>query len=125
MSTSSRGQQGQASTELALSLPVVIAMLLLIIQVGVLTATQVAVVNAARDAARISSRGGSEIETKAAAMANGLRRDRLTVQIGIDEPPGSVTARVTYRARVVIPLVNRVRPDIKVSATTVMVKEPT
>src|SRR5687767_8032990 len=48
----SRASRGQATVELAVSLPFVVAALLLVLQVGLVVRAQVLVVHAAREAAR-------------------------------------------------------------------------
>ena len=47
-----RGDEGQAAVELALVLPLVVALLLAVVQVGLIVRDQVLVVHAAREAAR-------------------------------------------------------------------------
>lgn len=117
-------QQGQASVEMALCLPLVAVMLLLIVQAGLLVVDQVAVVQAAREGARRASVDPDPAATRRAAFGGRLVPGRSTITV--DRIPGKPTlARVTVRHRSAtdVPLVGRLLPDIELAASATMAIE--
>ena len=114
--------EGQASVELALVLPIVAACLLLVVQVALVVRDQVLVVHASREAARqgaVDPSPGAPREAAAAAAA-GLAADRLDVEAQRGAVGGRVQVRVRYRSRTDVPLVGAFVPDVSLSATTTM-----
>lgn len=113
--------EGQASVELALVLPIVAACLLLVVQVALVVRDQVLVVHASREAARQGAVDPSPgAPREAAATAAGLAADRLDVEAQRGAVGGRVRVRVRYRSRTDVPLVGAFVPDVSLSATTTM-----
>ena len=115
-STSSRRSRGQATVELALAFPFVVAALLLVLQVGLVVRAQVLVVHAAREGARAAAVG------EGPPPLDGLDPARTTVElVGAGGPPGSrVTARVTYHLRTDVPLIGGFVPDLDLRGVATM-----
>jgi Flp pilus assembly protein TadG len=117
-----RGERGQATVELALVLPVVVAFALAVIQVGVLVHDQLLVTAAAREAVRAAavSESGSDAR-RAAGAIGGLAEGRLQVDVRRDAGEGGlVHVRVDYRAATDVPVVGALLPEVSLSATAVM-----
>jgi len=115
---------GQASVELALCLPVVAVLLLVVAQAGLLVADQVAVVQAAREAARRASVDPDPEAARAAALGGRLVSGRTTVLV--DRLPGRpelVRTTIRHRAATDVPIVGRVVPDIALGASATMAVE--
>ena len=99
------GQRGQSTVETALVLPVVLALLLVVVQAGLLVRDRVLVVHGARVAARAVVVDPSAAAARAALADAGL--DRFTVQVsGVGVPGGLATVTVQGRPSQV-PLVGR------------------
>ena len=117
-----RGERGQATVEVALVLPVVVAFALAVIQVGVLVHDQLLVTAAAREAVRAAavSETGSDAR-RAAGAIGGLSDGRLQVDVRRDAGEGGlVHVRVDYLAATDVPVVGPALPDVSLSATAVM-----
>jgi Flp pilus assembly protein TadG len=117
------GDEGQAAVELALVLPLVLAMLLALVQVGLLVRDQVLVIHAAREAAREVAVDGSPGagERAARAATSALRRDRLSVDSSGRSGPGSrVRVTVLYRSPTEVPLVGEAVGDLTVKGEATM-----
>ena len=113
--------EGQATVELALVLPVVAACLLLVVQVALVVRDQVLVVHASREAAREAAVDPSPgAPRRAAATAAALAADRLDVEAQRGAVGERVRVRVRYRSRTDVPLVGAFVPDVPLSATTTM-----
>lgn len=117
-----RRQHGQATVELALSLPVVMLLVLAVVQVGLLVADDVTVVAAAREAARAAAVDADPAAPQAAATAaTGLSPARLSVERGPRGSPGDLVAvTVHYRAPTEVPLIGPLLPDAQLTATARM-----
>ena len=119
--TARRSQQGQATVELVLALPVVVLALLLVIQVGLIARDQVLVVDAARQGARAAAVEGLSAAAPAARSTPGLRPDRIgvdTAEIGDD-----VEVTVRYRVPTDVPIVGLLVGDPVLTATVTMRRE--
>ena len=114
-----RADDGQATVELALVLPVLFGLVLVLVQAGLVLRDQVLAVHAAREAARVAAIDGDDAAAVAAGGgATGLDPARLTVRI---EHRGSlVVADVRYRSPLAIPLLSRVLREVDVGATVAM-----
>lgn len=123
-----RAGRGQATVELALTLPVVLVAALLVVQVGLLLRAQLLVTNAAREAARAAAVG------EPPPPPAGLDPDRTVVEIhggaGRDPPATggdaaitAVTAEVRYRCPTDVPLVGLLVPDVDLTASVTMRSE--
>ena len=115
-------QRGQASVEVALVLPLLAALALLLLQVGLLVRDQVLVTHAAREGARQAAvRDDPAAVAAAVADATALDRDRLSVEVSTRGPVGSpVRVEVTYRAPTDLPLVGHLLGDVELGATATM-----
>ena len=112
---SDRRARGQATVELAVAFPFVVAALLLVLQVGLVVRAQVLVVHAAREAARAAAVG------ERAPPPDGLDPARTTVDVLGGGGPGSrVTARVTHRLRTDAPLLGPLLPDLDLRGEATM-----
>lgn len=121
-STGSRRDRGQATVELALTMPLVCVMLLAVVQLAVVVADVLAVQLAAREGARAASVSlqGDGAAHRAATRATALR----PLQVHTVSNAGTVTVRVTYVERTTVPLIGALVPDIAVSASATMQFEP-
>lgn len=115
-----RRQQGQASVELALVLPVVVVALLAAIQVAVVGRAQLVVAHAARVGARAAA-----VDPRAGAAARAVRVAIPALkgaEVTTDTSQhGSghrlVTVRVRSRVRTDVPIVGALIPDISLDST--------
>lgn len=114
--------RGQATVELALSLPLLCVFLCGLVQVAVLARDRVAVQLAAREAARAAAVAADPRAegTRAAERATTLR----PLSVTITEASGRVTASVTYTDPTDVPLAGALLPDIVVAASVTMAVEP-
>jgi hypothetical protein len=120
------GDEGQAATELALVLPLVVLLLLAVVQVTLVARDQILVVHAAREGAREAAVDPRPAEVRAAARraALGLKPGRLGTETGQNEGVhGLVIVRVTYRVPTDVPLLGPLLPDIVVRANAAMRQE--
>ncbi len=114
--------EGQASVELALVLPLVIILLLVVVQVGLVVRDQILVVHAAREAAREAAVDPAPDAPRRAALASStLAGDRLTVTSTGRGPAGSrVRVEVAYRSPTALPLVGAAVGDLTLRAAVTM-----
>jgi hypothetical protein len=117
-----RGEQGQATVEVALVLPLVVAIALAVIQVGVLVHDQLLVSAAAREAVRAAAVSGADADARRAATTIGrLSPDRLRVEV-VREPGAAplVRVRLAYEARTDVPVAGALVRDVTLTAEAVM-----
>lgn len=114
--------RGQATTELALLLPVVVVLLLSVLQLGLVARDVLLVTHAAREAARAAAVDDAPGAARRAALAgSGLRSDRLQVtQSGRAGYGSRVLVRVTYRIPTTVPIIGALLPDPRVTSTAAM-----
>ncbi len=114
--------RGQATVELALLLPVIMAIALAVVQVGIVSFRQVQVVHAAREVGRMVAVTGDETGvTEAAAQASALDVSRLEVLIDGPLVPGSlVTVTVRYRDPTEVPVIGSAISDVVLQAQITM-----
>jgi Flp pilus assembly protein TadG len=116
-----RGDRGQASVELALLLPLIAALALALVQIGLVMHTQVLVTHAAREGARAAAVDDDPTAARAAAVAGApLDPDRLDVVVTGRGPPGTrVRVEVRYRAPTDVPLIGVLvgEPTLTAAAT--------
>ena len=111
-----RSEGGQATVELALALPLLAAMIAVLVDLAVVASQQVAVVDAARAAARTAAVAGDDQATTAAERAApGLATDRLVVTV--HRQPGVTTAEVRFRTPPASALLGRFVPSVELTAT--------
>lgn len=115
-------ERGQATVELALVLPVLVLLLFAVAQVGLVVRSQLLVIHAAREAARVVAVDPAADAHQAAAQAAGLAPERLEVDAVGQVPGAPVTVRVTYRQPVELPFVGVVAEPV-LSASVVMIVE--
>lgn len=105
------GQVGQATVELALALPLLLALTVVVVHVGLLVRAQVLVVHAAREAARAAAVDPRPETARAAAAAvPGLDPNRLVVTTRRDGR--HVTVLVSYQAVSNVRFLGRKLPEI-------------
>ncbi len=115
-------QEGQASVELALLLPIVVLLLLAILQVGLLARDVVLVTHAAREAARAAAVDPTPgAAATAARRSSGLDPERMAVSVSTRAEPGSrVEVTVTYRAPTDVPIVGSLLGEPTLRSSTTM-----
>jgi Flp pilus assembly protein TadG len=121
-SARARRSAGQASVELALTLPLVVVLLLALVQVGLVVRGQILVTHAAREGARAAAVDADpDAPRRAAVGATSLDADRVVVTRGPRGAAGTPTrVTVTYRLQTDVPLVGAVWGDVTLEATATM-----
>ncbi len=117
-----RGDEGQATVELALVLPFVVFLALVLVQVGLLMRAQVLVTHAAREGARAAAVDDDPGAAREAVEASSpLAADRLEVEVSGRGATGSrVTVDVVFRSPTVVPLVGNLLGDFPLEASATM-----
>lgn len=111
-------EAGQATAEFALVLPLFVVLGLTLVQAGLVVRDQLAVVHAAREAARAASVDPDPAAPGAAAEAV---LPGAVVRAGTRPPAGSpITVEVVYRSPTAVPVVGPLLPDPRLSARAVM-----
>lgn len=125
------GDDGQATVEFALVLPVVALVVLGIAQVVAVARDQLAVEFAAREAARAAAVAADPTAAAVEAAGSAVRLQPLQVSIelsgGALERTGRVervTATVRHRSSTRVPLIGRVVGDVEVVGSATMMREP-
>ena len=122
MSDRGGGARGQATLELALVLPLVLAITLLVVQVGLVVRDQQLVLNAAREGARSAATDPVAAAARQAAVNSGdLDAGRLDVVLASDA--ATVTVTVTYRSATDVPLVGPLLGDVTLTESVTMHRE--
>jgi Flp pilus assembly protein TadG len=110
-----RAEGGQATVEFALVLPLMVMAALAVIQVALVVRDHVALVHAAREAARAASVDADPGRAARRALAG------VEVRVGPRPPVGEpITVEVTYTSETNLPLVGALFPDPTMHATAVM-----
>lgn len=117
-----RNEQGQATLELALCLPVVVILVAMLLEVGLLIRDDTRLWHAAREAARTAVVGADEVEVERAAelVAAGaveVRIDPAPQQRQIGEP---VEVTLVQRFAGYVPLVEELFRGVVLSAEATM-----
>ena len=117
-----RADEGQASVELALVLPLVVMLLLAVVQLGLLVRDQILVVHAAREAVREAAVDPAADAPRRAALASStLAESRVTVTTTGRGAVGSrVRVEVAYRAPTAVPLLGSALGDLTLRASATM-----
>jgi hypothetical protein len=122
-----RTDGGQATLEAALTLPVVLIALLLIVQVGVVVRDALALAQAAREGARAAATTADDDATREAVRraAGPLDADRIAISVEPEEAErrlgDPVTVALEYEVRLSIPVVSRiVSMNLPLRATATM-----
>lgn len=111
-------ERGQATVEFALVLPLVLFGLMAILQVGLVVRDQVAVIHAAREAARAAS-----VDRDPEGAVRAARRVLARAEVRVGARPGlggPITVEVEYHSRTDLPLVGALFPDLDLHAQAVM-----
>jgi Flp pilus assembly protein TadG len=118
-----RDELGQAAVELALATPLVVVLLLALVQIILVGRDQVAVIHAAREAARAAAVAADPVgeAQRAARESSGLAPERLSVQV---RAGANVQVSVSHRTPTDVPLVGGLIGDLTVQATATMRHEP-
>lgn len=108
--------RGQAAVETALVLPLLLAVVLVLVQVGLLVRDHILVVHAAREAARAASVAPTtEAAAAAAVAATGLDSSRLQVDTtGTRGSGGRLRVTVRYHPETSVPIVGRLFPAMSI-----------
>ncbi|MEY4360708.1 MAG: hypothetical protein RL391_14 [Actinomycetota bacterium] len=112
-----RRDVGQAVVEFALTLPIVVLMLLLMVEVGLLIVDQVRLVHLCRDATRAASISNDPVN----AARNTMSDDEVTVRVVEDRL--SVTVVVESVHHTDLPLIGALLPDVTMSERLTMAWE--
>ena len=119
---SQRQDRGQATVELALCLPLVCLLLLGVVQIAVVVRDQLAVVLAAREAARAAAASADPQGAGADAASRSIALRPLRVDVV--DAGDTVTASVHHRAETSVPLIGALLPDIDLVGRATMAIEP-
>ena len=105
-----RHEQGQSLVEFGLAMPVLVALLLFIVSCGQLFSTQLVLINAAREGARIGAVGADTGAIQSTALAYlkqaGLADDQAEIEVkGAGAGSGSaVQVKTVYKLSLVVPI---------------------
>ena len=115
-------QAGQATVELMLVLPVIIAFAMLIGQVGVVVRDSMLVHHAARAAAREAAVDPTDSAARLAAInSSKLHQAQMSVSLSGGRSKGDhITAEVSYVSRTDLPVVGWLLPDVNLGAEVTM-----
>lgn len=114
-------ESGQATVELAIILPFIVLIAAGLIQCGLIVANQLAVWNAARNAARAAAISPDpQIDAQRAANS---AVDLRPLQVIITTTDDVVSARVVYIDHTNLPLIGVLFPQISLEATVAMLRE--
>lgn len=117
-----RREEGQATVELALLLPLVCLLLLAVVQVGVVAVARVRLEHGAREAVRALAVSPSVPAARNAALrGGGLEASALEVAVSGRGVPGStVEVRLRYRVVTDVPLVGLLLEDVTLQTAAAM-----
>jgi Flp pilus assembly protein TadG len=109
-----RGDEGQATVELALVLPFLVLMVLLVVQFGLVVRDRVELAHVARVAARAAVEDPtSSAVTAAARAASNLDPSRLRVNVSGGRSVGdTITVVVRYTSLTNVPLAGALVPNV-------------
>lgn len=113
-----RGSPGQATVEFALVLPLVVMAMMALIQVGLVVRDQLAVVHAAREAARAAS-----VDPDPARAVAAARRTLPDAEVAVGARPEvghPIAVEVSYRSVTDLALVGPLFPDPVLHSRVVM-----
>ncbi|MDD3926666.1 MAG: TadE/TadG family type IV pilus assembly protein [bacterium] len=121
-------RKGQAMTELAMVIPVLLLLLMGIIQFGLFLKSYIAVVNGTRLGARAAVVGktNAQITSKVMESLSTLNADQITITITPSNEASrtagtDVTVHVIYNEHLIVPMMNLLVPDpMPVQAQSIM-----
>jgi hypothetical protein len=105
--------EGQATIEAAMTLPIVLIALLLIVQVGVVVRDAMALIQASREGARVAAVTADDDAAADAVRANAGPLDATRIVVTVDPPAGErsrgvpVSVHLSYSDRLTIPIVSK------------------
>ncbi|MDD3927526.1 MAG: TadE/TadG family type IV pilus assembly protein [bacterium] len=112
------GRKGQAMTELAFVIPILLLLIMGIIQFGLVLKSYIAVANGTRLGARTAAVGktNAQITSKVLSALPTLDADRITVNITPSNEASrtvgtDVTVSVAYSENIIVPMMNLLVPD--------------
>ena len=111
--------RGQATVELALVLPLLAALLLFGVQVGLIIRDEIMVINAARAGARAAAVSVAPGEARAAAERSG-QLDPSRLEVRARRSGEFVTVSVRYLSVTAVPLIGPMLGDIALEESTTM-----
>ena len=117
-----QNDNGQATVELALCLPLLCVLLLGVVQVAVVVGDQLAVQLAAREAARAAAVSADPHGAAARAADAAVRLRPITTTLAVGAT--TVTATVSYVDHTDVALIGQLLPDVRVTASVTMQLEP-
>ena len=113
---------GQATVELALALPLLCLMLLGMVQVAVIGRGQLSVQLAAHDAVRAAAVSADPATAASTAALNAISLRPLNVEVATDDT--TITVTVSYIDHTDISMVGALLSDVTVQASATMALEP-
>lgn len=113
---------GQATVEFALVLPMVIASLLLMVQVLLVVLSQLSLQHEARIAVRAAAIATDPTSAARAAVRNNDPQSPSSIIVETTE--GVVTVFLTRQVPIAVPILGRLWPDIEISVDLTMALEP-
>jgi hypothetical protein len=115
-----RHQWGQATVEVALTLPVVVLLMLAVVQIGLVASDRLLVSHAAREVARAAA-VDPELGVHA---ATGLDPARSTIELTGGRRGGDrLTVTVVYRSVTDVPLIGPLLPDLDLRSEVTIRRE--
>lgn len=117
-----RSERGQATVELALTLPLAVLFALLVVQAGLVAKDLLLVNHSAREAARAAAVNPTQAAARVGATGgSNLDPGRMSVTLsGGDSTGDTATAVVTYSSPTDVPLVGWLVGDISLTAQVTM-----
>ena len=111
--------RGQSTAELVLLMPVLVALLLALVQIGLLVRVRVMVTHAAREAVREAAVGADDDDVRAAAAAAG-DLDPRRLQVSVSRAGDRVAVEVRYHDPTDVPIVGALLGDARFDARATM-----
>ena len=116
-----QAQQGQATVELALLMPLLMLLALFLTQLALTARDQIMVIHSAREAARaVAVSNDASVARSAALAASRLDVQRLRVQVQESAGSGNVSVRLEYRSPVRFAPLAVLVDDVALSGEAVM-----
>lgn len=117
------GDSGQATVELALVLPFLVALMFAIAQVGLVVRAQIMSIHAAREGARVVAVDPAADVREAVLRAARLDGARTVVTVSAAIPGEPVTVTVQYDVATELPLIGPLLGDVLIEAEATMLVE--
>jgi 2-phospho-L-lactate guanylyltransferase (CobY/MobA/RfbA family) len=119
-----RNDDGQAAIEVALCLPLLVLVLLAGVQVALVVRDQIAVIGAARDAARAVVVADGRVGAANDTVTRTTRLSPGREHVSVVQHAGLITVTLTYLSPTDVPLLGPFMPDIALHGTATMAAEP-